>query len=94
VYSTGDYPLGAANDPRAPYNQVDNPEIEVTIGVWYSIYKEVKIKTSDYETEEWEDEDGHQWKPNFNNTDFSSLIDNACPPPEGWQELDCDFTIV
>ena len=31
--NTGDYPLGAKYDPRAPYNQVDNPEIEVTIGV-------------------------------------------------------------
>ena len=29
----GDYPLGAKNDPRAPYNETENPEVEVELYV-------------------------------------------------------------
>jgi len=94
VNSTGDYPLGAANDPRAPYNEVKNPEIEVELYVWYSIGKKIKVKTSDYQLDEWYDEDGDYCsEPVFDNTDFWPLIEEQCPAPEGFDELDADFTI-
>ena len=91
--SLGDYPLGAKDDPRAPYNQKENPEIEIELYVWYSIGKTIKIKTSDYRLVEGIDEDGYWSEPLFDDTDFSSLIAEECPCPEGFDELDCDFTI-
>lgn len=88
----GDYPLGAKNDPRAPYNEVENPEVEIELYVWYSIGKKIKVKTSDYKIESGADEDGYWEEHNFDNTDFWSLINEECPCPEGFDELDADFS--
>ena len=46
INSLGGYPLGAENDPRAPYNQKD-PEkvkVKVTVSVTYSRSLEVKVE--------------------------------------------------
>ena len=54
------YPPGAANDPRAPYNEplVEGREVEVTISL--TISKTVKVAVTDYEYFEGErDEDGY-----------------------------------
>lgn len=93
MINTGDYPDGAANDPKAPYNEVKNPEVEVDLYVWYNIGKPIKIRTSDYEIDEWDDEDGHHWKPDFRTTDFWSLIEEQCPAPKNFEILEEDFTI-
>ena len=95
MYSTGDYPLGAANDPRAPYNEVENPEVEVELFVWKGIGKRIKVKTKDYRIiDQGVDEDGSYYcERDFSDTDFWSLIEEQCPPPEGWEQYDSDFTI-
>lgn len=54
------YPPGAENDPRAPWNQVD-PEprtIEVTVSI--SLSKTMKIDVDDY-TVECDEEDGNTY---------------------------------
>ena len=52
------YPPGAANDPRAPYNQKENPEVEVEVTVSVTLSKTVKVLVTDYELIEDFDEDG------------------------------------
>lgn len=54
---TYNYPIGADN-PDAPWNQreLEPKEVEVTVSITLS--KTVKIKVSDYQAEEYKDEDG------------------------------------
>lgn len=42
------YPEGAYNDPKAPWNQVDNPEREVEVTISVTLSKIEKIKVVDY----------------------------------------------
>lgn len=42
------YPLGARNDPCAPYNQKEPPELEFEVTISQTFSKTVKVKTSDY----------------------------------------------
>lgn len=61
------YPVGADND-RAPWNQVDNPEKEIEVTVSVTLSKTVKIKVSDYEIiDSGKDEDGEY----FEDIDYS-----------------------
>lgn len=54
------YPPGAANDPRAPYNEPPTEEREVEVTVSITLSKTVKVKVTDYEYFEGEvDEDGY-----------------------------------
>ena len=69
MWSTGGYPMGAENDPNAPYNQEENPEVEVEVTVSVTYHKTFKIKVKDYEiVDEGEDEDGNY----FCERDFSN----------------------
>ena len=57
--NNGDYPLGAQYDPRAPYNEKENPEVEITVCVSVTYHKTFKVKVKDYEIiDEYADEDG------------------------------------
>jgi hypothetical protein len=51
------YPAGAWNDPDAPYNWHEQPEIELEITVSLTISKTVKVWVNDYETSIEEDPD-------------------------------------
>lgn len=80
----GDYPLGAANDPRAPYNQKENPEVEIDVTVSVTLSKTVKVKVSDYKIL-WEgvDEDGdHFVDRDFSNTDLVSAVEEQIVLPQ------------
>lgn len=67
--NTGGYPLGAKDDPNAPYNQVPLSEEEVEVCVSVTYHKTFKIKVTDYTIiEEGRDEDGDYYK----DVDFSS----------------------
>lgn len=60
------YPPGAANDPNAPYNQVDPEEMEIEVTVSITLSKTVKIAVTDYEYFEGErDEDGCSIPPSY-----------------------------
>lgn len=67
VQDNFNYPVGADND-RAPWNQVDNPEKEIEVTVSVTLSKTVKIKVSDYEIiDSGKDEDGEY----FEDIDYS-----------------------
>ena len=53
------YPPGAANDPRAPYNEVDTPKKEFYVCISQTLSKSVSVTTSDYNQELDYDEDSH-----------------------------------
>ena len=67
--SNSNYPPGAANDPRAPYNQVDNDEIKIRVGIDIHLYKEFELYTSNYDI----DEDG---TPILDNNTLRDLVDS------------------
>lgn len=48
------YPAGAYNDPNAPYNQVEPPEIEAEVNMSFTVERIATITTD----EVWWDEDG------------------------------------
>lgn len=48
------YPAGAYNDPNAPFNQVEPPEIEAEVNVSFTLERDATITTD----EVWWDEDG------------------------------------
>lgn len=82
MYESGYYPAGAEYDPRAPWNEHVNDEIEVEVDVTLTIHKTVKVLTSDYER----DEDGYI-------TDYGDLKGDArdqVDVPEGWKLLDME----
>lgn len=86
-------PLGAEFDLNAPYNEKENPEVEIEVDVWLTIHKTFKVKTTDYDiTYEGVDEDGnYECDRDFSETDIWSLIEYDLP--EGWKEVDADYTI-
>lgn len=79
------YPMGAALDPSAPYNQSDPEPVEVDCYVSYSLSKSMPIKVHNYSTsEEYEsdmDDDGHRYcnkiqENNFDDTNFIEEFKN------------------
>lgn len=79
------YPMGAALDPSAPYNQSDPKPVEVDCCVSYSLSKSMPVKIQNYSTsEEYEsdmDDDGHRYchkfqENNFDDTNFIEEFNN------------------
>lgn len=75
------YPMGAALDPSAPYNQSDPKPVEVDCCVSYSLSKSMPVKIQNYSTsEEYEsdiDDEGHRYCHKFkeNNFDDTNFIE-------------------
>jgi len=82
--SLGDYPLGAANDPCAPYNEVENPEIEIDVTVSITLSKTVKVKVKDYEiVDEGIDEDGFYFcDRDFTDTNLLAAVEEQVILPQ------------
>lgn len=60
--SAGGYLLGIENDSRAPYNEQENPKVEVNVLVTISLHKTFKVKVNDYKiVDEGLDEDGQYY---------------------------------
>ena len=76
------YPLGAANDPRAPYNQDENPEVEVEVTVSITLSKTVKVLVADYELVEDTDEDGTIIEKDFTDTNFLAAVEEQIVLPQ------------
>lgn len=79
------YPMGAALDPSAPYNQSDPKPVEVDCCVSYSLSKSMPVKVHNYSvSEEYEsdiDDEGHRYchkfkENNFNDTNFIEEFKN------------------
>lgn len=93
------YPMGAALDPSAPYNQPNPEPIEVDCCVSYSLSKSMPVKVRNYSTsKEYEsdiDDEGHRYchklqENNFDNTNFIEEFkndNNALGIPTLLQEL-------
>ena len=50
------YPAGAANDPRAPWNQVEPPAVAFNVAATFTLEKTVELTTVQYEGGETDDE--------------------------------------
>ncbi len=79
------YPMGAALDPSAPYNQSDPKPVEVDCCVSYSLSKSMPVKIHNYSTsEEYEsdmDDEGHRYcnkiqENHFDDTNFIEEFKN------------------
>ena len=79
------YPMGAALDPSAPYNQSDPEPVEVDCCVSYSLSKSMPIKIQNYNvSEEYEsdmNDEGHRYcqklqENNFDDTNFIEEFKN------------------
>lgn len=79
------YPMGAALDSSAPYNQSDPKPVEVDCCVSYSLSKSMPVKIQNYSTsEEYEsdmDDEGHRYcnkiqENNFDDTNFIEEFKN------------------
>ena len=68
-----DYPEGADNS-SAPWNQVDNPEMEIEVTVSVTLSKNFTIKVKDYEVTEEESEDGVDFHYDFKDCDLVSAV--------------------
>lgn len=75
------YPMGAALDPSAPYNQSNPEPVEVDCCVSYSLSKSMPVKVQNYNvSEEYEsdiDDEGHRYCHKFkeNNFDDTNFIE-------------------
>lgn len=75
------YPMGAALDPSAPYNQPNPEPVEVDCCVSYSLSKSMPVKVHNYSvSEEYEsdiDDEGHRYCHKFedNNFDDTNFIE-------------------
>lgn len=76
------YPPGAANDPRAPYNQYENPEVEVEVTVSITLSKTVKVLVTDYDLIDDVDEDGAVFERDFSNTNFLAAVEEQVILPQ------------
>lgn len=79
------YPMGAAIDPSAPYNQSDPKPVEIDCCVSYSLSKSMPVKIQNYSTsEEYEsdiDNEGQRYchkfqENNFDDTNFTEEFKN------------------
>ncbi len=76
MYNNYDYPLGA-DTPSAPWNQVENPEIERYCEVTESITRNVTLSTTDYVSDEdWDDKIGKCISADTSETDWSREYDS------------------
>ena len=78
------YPMGAADDPRAPWNQVDPPEIEVEVWASNSLSRATLIRVNDYKElppDAEKDEEGHitySANRDFSECNLSEHFKNQC----------------
>ena len=93
----GGYPDGAQYDPRAPYNEVENPERELQVRIIRTISKLVTLKVRDYEIiDEGKDEDGDYYcDVDFSDCDIDGAIESQIDLtlPDGWENNDLDYYI-
>ena len=70
--SASNVPMGAEYDSSAPWNQVENPEIERDCEVTETITRKVTLSTTDYIAEDdWNDEFGKCISADTSETDWN-----------------------
>lgn len=82
-----DYPLGADNN-SAPWNEEELPIIKIPVTVSITLSKQFEIEVNDYElTEEWDDDFGTYYKPNYENCDLKQSVKNQIYLPHELGDL-------
>lgn len=75
--SVSNVPMGAEYDSRAPWNQVENSEIERDCEVTETITRKITLSTTDYIAEEdWDDEFGKCVSVDTSDTDWAGEYSN------------------
>ena len=82
--SLGDYPVGAANDSRAPWNDEENFEVEIDVTVSITLSKTVSVKVKDYDiVDEGIDEDGDIYQTyDFSGTNLQAAVEEQIILPQ------------
>ena len=76
MYNNYDYPLGADNS-SAPWNQVENSEIERDCEVTETITRKITLSTTDYIAEEdWDNDFGRCVSADTSETDWAAEYSN------------------
>lgn len=71
-----DYPLGA-DDSSAPWNEKELPPIKIPVTVSITLSKQFEVEVNDYElTEEWDDDFGTYFKPDYENCNLKQVVKN------------------
>jgi hypothetical protein len=80
----GDYPLGAANDPKAPWNEKENPEVEIDVTVSITLSKTVTVKVRDYDIiDEGVNDDGFYYcDRDFSDTNLLAAVEEQVVLPQ------------
>lgn len=93
-------PIGADNDPNAPWNQEDPKPRTIEVTVSITLSKTVRVEVDNYTTEDETDENGnHSTYYDYSNCDLEQAVRDQIPLPtdEGqefndWNED--DFAVV
>lgn len=83
--NSGDYPMGAKYDSRAPWNEGDeNPEVEIEVTVSVTLSKTVKVLVNDYYiADEGVDEDGYYYcDRDFSDTNLLAAVEEQVILPQ------------
>jgi len=82
--SLGDYPVGAKYDSNAPYNDVENPEVELNVLVSITLSKVVKVKVKDYDiVDEGQDDAGDYFcDMDFSDTNLLAAVEEQVVLPQ------------
>jgi hypothetical protein len=75
------YPAGAANDPRAPYNQVEPEAVAFNVSATFTLEKTFELMTVQYEGGETDDEGytepydtlGVNWKDEYKEQQYNPV---------------------
>lgn len=68
---SGYYPAGAEFDPRAPYNEVEQPPKDIEVTISLTISKTIKVSVEDYTF----DEEGNI---DFSECDLKEAVKEQC----------------
>lgn len=75
-------PIGADNDPNAPWNQEDPKPRTIEVTVSITLSKTVEIEVDDYTAEEETDEDGnHNTYYDYSDCDLEQAVRDQIPLP-------------
>lgn|SRR5574344_1140430 len=78
------YPMGAKNDPRAPYNEITIPDREIEVEVTVTLKKTLKILVDDYYILDSEkDEDGNYYEEiDYSECNLVEAVKSQCILPQ------------
>ncbi len=87
-----DYPVGADNDPKAPWNEKSNKPKKVEVTVSITLSKTVEVEVDDYSTEETNEDGYHGVTYYFDESNLEQAVRSQIDLPSkkynDWSEDD------